>query len=84
MLCNIDSGNITLLLSMLTGAEESEIEGLLFTGLPPWAVAAQYGKYNEYKELIKANYALRLQTLVDNNELSPYTANEMYNRISEY
>lgn len=84
MLCNVDSGNVTLLLSMLTGADESEIEGLLFTGLPPWAVAAQYGKYNEFKDIIKSNYAHRLQKLVDNNELSASAANEMYNRISEY
>ncbi len=84
MLCNVDSGNTTLLLSMLTGVEESEIEELLITGLPPWTVAAKYGKYEEYKELIKTNYVQRLQTLVDENKLSANAANEMYNRINSY
>lgn len=84
MLCNVDSGNIVLLLSMLTGADENEIESLLFTGLTPWAVASKYGKYEEFKELIKENYAQSLNALVENNELSPAAANEMYNKISLY
>lgn len=84
MLCNVDSGNIVLLLSMLTGANENEIESLLLTGLTPWAVALRYGKYEEFKELIKENYTHSLNALVADNKLSPDAANEIYNKISSY
>lgn len=84
MLCNIESGNVTLLLSDITGADKREIESLLISGIPPWVVASKYNKYNEFKEVIKSNYAEHLQKLIDSNELSVHDANEMFNKISKY
>ena len=84
MLCNVKSGNVTALLSSLTGADEKEIEALLLTGLTPWVVASRYGKYDEFKTIVKNNYATHLQVLITNNEISVSDANEMYNKISDY
>lgn len=84
MLCEVDSGNITRFLVMLTGANESEIEKMLMSGIPPWVVANQYGKYEDFKEILKNNIAARLQILIDNEELTTDEANKMYNRINQY
>lgn len=84
MLCEVDSGNVTRFLVMLTGANESEIEKMLMSGIPPWVVANKYGKYDDYKEILKNNISARLQILIDNDELSHDEANNMYNRISQY
>ena len=39
MLCQVESGNVTLLLTMLTGAQQSEIEAMLMNGVRPAEVA---------------------------------------------
>lgn len=84
MLCNVESGNVTAVLASLTGADAKEIEALLITGIPPWGVAARYGKYDEFKGIIKSNYIARLQTLIDGGEITVKEANEMFNKICDY
>lgn len=84
MSCSVASGNVTELLSIITGANKSEIETLLLSGITPWVVAAKYGKYSEFKEMIKENYLDRLNKLVENNELSASEAIEMYEKISSF
>ena len=84
MLCNIESGNITLLLSKITGAEEAEIEQMLINGVNPAEVADYYGKYDEFKAFFKSNIMSKLKTLVDNNEISLGDANSFYKQVVNY
>ena len=83
MLVDVESGNVTLLLSQITGAEESVIEEMLMNGIMPADVANQFGKYEEYRAFLKSNIAARLQVLIDNDEITVKEANELFNRISE-
>ena len=84
MLCNIESGNITLLLSKITGAEETEIERMLMNGVNPAEVADYYGKYDEFNAFFKTNIMSKLKTLVDNNEMSASDANSFYKQVVNY
>lgn len=84
MLCNVESGNVTLLLTILTGAEQSEIEKMLMNGTRPAEVAEYYGKYDEFNLFLKKNIALKLQALIDNNEISVKEANQLFNQINNY
>lgn len=83
MLCDVESGNITLLLSLITNAEESSIEKLLMNGVMPGEVAKFYGKYDEYKAFLKSNIAAQLQVLIENHELSNKEATDLFDRINE-
>ena len=83
MLVDVESGNVTLLLSLITGAEESVIEEMLMNGIMPADVANQFGKYEKYRAFLKSNIAARLQVLIDNDEITVKEANELFNRISE-
>ncbi len=83
MLCQVESGNVTLLLTMLTGAQQSEIEAMLMNGVRPAEVANHYGKYDEFVAFLKSNIAAKLQVLLENNEITVREANELFNRISQ-
>ena len=81
---NVESGNISLLLSMLTGACQAEIETMLMNGISPARVAENYGKFDEFNAFFKRNIALKLKALVENNELSADEAVKFFkNAVNE-
>lgn len=83
MLCEVESGNVVLLLSLITGAEESLIEEMIINGIQPGEVANKFGKYDEYKQFLKNNVLSQLQTLIDNEEITVKEANDLFNRIGK-
>lgn len=83
MVCQVESGNVIKLLTILTGAEQTEIENMLMSGTRPAEVADHYGKYDEYKDFLKVNIASKLQNLINEGEIGVKEANRMFNRINE-
>lgn len=84
MLCNIESGNITLLLSKITGAEQTEIEQMLMNGTNPAEVADHYGKYDEFNAFFKSNIISKLNALINNNEISVSEANRFLDQAVNF
>ena len=84
MLCNVESGNITQLLSILTGADQTEIEQMLMNGIHPAQVADYYGKYDEFNAFFKSNIASKLKALVDNNEISKKDASLFFEQAVNF
>ncbi|MEG2380236.1 MAG: hypothetical protein RSB38_00910 [Oscillospiraceae bacterium] len=77
MTCGIDSGNVSCLLSVLTGVTEAKIEKLLMSGITPWALADSFGKLNEFKDIIDGTIEMQLDNMVHEGTITRAVATEM-------
>ncbi len=78
MLCDVESGNITKLLAILTEQNETDIEKMLMNGINPAQVADYYGKLDEFNAFFKTNIISKLRVLVNNKEITPDYAYEFF------
>ncbi len=83
MVYDVESGNITKLLSVLTGQREEDVEKLLLNGMTPARVADRFGKLDEFKTFFKVNIMSKLKALIDRKEITVDEAYEFYKRLSD-
>ncbi len=74
MLCEVGSGNVVLLISLITGAPQSDIEDMIMCGISPWAVADYFGKLDEFQSILYNNMEESLTALVESGEMTEQMA----------
>lgn len=72
-----NSGNITSLLASVIDKDESDVEEMLITGVSPWKIAEEYGKFSELKDLVFENTLSYIDAMLESGKITQSDADDI-------
>lgn len=73
----METGNVTMVLSLLSAGSEEELEAKLQTGKSPWQLAEELNVLDAFWELVFARMLNQLDFIVHTGQISQQQADEL-------